>query len=1096
MSGSSENPVLTLEVDDQISPGAAAAAASLDNLANSADTVETKVSRVGVSAATLVNRLDPATRSVNAVTAAQNALATQGDTLARGLATGSITQGQYSAAMDTLQARVRAAGEAHDAASGSIEHTGNSTRATTALIRDATKSYSDLVAGMSPLQIAVSSMGNLEHATESFGGVVKTAFEFITSGPGAVIAAGAVFLALGAYAESAESRMLDLQTALKATRTDAESMATEVDLAARGVATSGLGVSLPDATAAAKSLAANPMFQGTQQQLQSLVVTADNLAVVMGETLPAEAVKLAAAMDAPGKMADELATKNFPGMSLEMARAIDLMAQGGDKAGAYAMLLNVVQNATDGAAKASKTGLQTAIDDLHSAFIRTGADGKSFADVLGTSVTNVAAGAVTAIAQLVNGIHAAYDLVNSLHLPSLPNGTLPAIIGQIPVVGNLYNAGQAIAGLAPVAPQTVSPSIAPALNAAASSNGIDPDLLARLQMAEGVQNADGSWQNSPTGAVGPMQVTPTTFRGLQASGYAGTNGLTDVNDPTQNVQAGAVLFAHLLNKYGDPTLAVLAYHDGETVIDNVLAQGGAANASPAAITEAERVLNGYSGNGYAAGASPAINVAGAGNGVVNNPATQIDDALAAAKGPVYDYATAKKEADQYTLALGLLAAQGETSGARVDQLTDALTKAQHAMADAQSPAAKLLETLGRQTDGENVLSAAWANGSLAAADATAQVKAESEARAFAMPGTAAYTDAVNRLTAAHIAEATAQQNATLAAQSFKDDQTIAYLQAEILTLGQSTEARTVYLAALKQQQAIELNEPHASAERTAAVTAEAAAIADLTWQLQQQQAALNEIGNLTTQAFDQVGQALSQAFVSGQGAAVNWGNVTRAIIASVIQELAKLAILNPIINSITGGSATTLGSVISAVGGSASSGGSSGPSALSLVGTGASLIGGGSSILTLLGYQGLGTQLASLLGISGSGIGAAVTGALSAPIFGSAALSSATSSAISGLGAGVYGPATAAQVGLPGVTVGSALGGIGGGFALGSLSGSLVQGALNKSGPAPYIGALGGAVAGAAIGSIIPGVGTVIGGLFGGPLGGTGGGLLKMKVAA
>ena len=34
------------------------------------------------------------------------------------------------------------------------------------------------------------------------------------------------------------------------------------------------------------------------------------------------------------------------------------------------------------------------------------------------------------------------------------------------------------------------------------------------------------------------------------------------------------LFAHLLRKYGDVSLAILAYHDGETRMDRVLAGGG------------------------------------------------------------------------------------------------------------------------------------------------------------------------------------------------------------------------------------------------------------------------------------------------------------------------------------------------------------------------------------------------------------------------------------------------------------------------------------------------------------------------------------------
>ena len=57
--------------------------------------------------------------------------------------------------------------------------------------------------------------------------------------------------------------------------------------------------------------------------------------------------------------------------------------------------------------------------------------------------------------------------------------------------------------------------------------------------------------------------------------------------------------------------------------------------------------------------------------------------------------------------------------------------------------------------------------------------------------------------------------------------------------------------------------------------------------------------------------------------------------------------------------------------------------------------------------------------------------------------------------------------------------------------GGLIQSGLNKTGPAPDIGAGVGAAAGALAGTFVfPGVGTVLGGLLGGVIGGGGGGLI------
>ena len=63
------------------------------------------------------------------------------------------------------------------------EHHGTSTRATTMLIRETTRSFAEMAAGMNPLEIALLNIGHVEHAFESFGAVAKEAFRFLTSGP-------------------------------------------------------------------------------------------------------------------------------------------------------------------------------------------------------------------------------------------------------------------------------------------------------------------------------------------------------------------------------------------------------------------------------------------------------------------------------------------------------------------------------------------------------------------------------------------------------------------------------------------------------------------------------------------------------------------------------------------------------------------------------------------------------------------------------------------------------------------------------------------------------------------------------------------------
>lgn len=259
--------------------------------------------------------------------------------------------------------------------------------------------------------------------------------------------------------------------------------------------------------------------------------------------------------------------------------------------------------------------------------------------------------------------------------------------------------------------------------------------------------------------------------------------------------------------------------------------------------------------------------------------------------------------------------------------------------------------------------------------------------------------------------------------------------------------------------------------------------------LQHQESSLTAVTNTIGNAFDRLGQSIVDAFVSGQGAAVNFGNVLRGIAASVLTDFVKLGAINPILNAIVPSSRGPRDTLSAAFGG----------------GGGQSLIGQASNLSSLAGLSdalGITSIKDTLLGwgnslgiTGGNGLFGGVTSLLNTPIFGSAFAANATNSAIAA--SGVYGPAQLSGLSALGSTsIGSLLGGIGGGFGLGSLGGGLLQGAIGKTGPAPTIGAGLGSVGGALLGSIIPGIGTVLGGIFGGALGGGAGGLIGPQKAS
>lgn len=64
-----------------------------------------------------------------------------------------------------------------------------------------------------------------------------------------------------------------------------------------------------------------------------------------------------------------------------------------------------------------------------------------------------------------------------------------------------------------------------------------------------------------------------------------------------------------------------------------------------------------------------------------------------------------------------------------------------------------------------------------------------------------------------------------------------------------------------------------------------------------------EVAALAEGAFSRIGATITEAFVQGKQSMIEWRNVALAIISEIIQAIIRLAVINTIINSITGGAA-------------------------------------------------------------------------------------------------------------------------------------------------------------------------------------------------
>jgi soluble lytic murein transglycosylase len=104
----------------------------------------------------------------------------------------------------------------------------------------------------------------------------------------------------------------------------------------------------------------------------------------------------------------------------------------------------------------------------------------------------------------------------------------------------------------------------------AENYDLDPALLAAVIYRESKFNPRA---RSGSGAMGLMQLLPTTAKGIAVHTGGSRFRVTDLYDPEINIRYGAFYLRRLLTKYGDTRLALAAYNAGQANVDGWLAEG-------------------------------------------------------------------------------------------------------------------------------------------------------------------------------------------------------------------------------------------------------------------------------------------------------------------------------------------------------------------------------------------------------------------------------------------------------------------------------------------------------------------------------------------
>lgn len=597
---------------EDTTPAALAAAAAADKKKKAEEESAKATARAAQELSNITAAVDPVERSYQRLTAAQ-------ENLAKLDAAGIPVSDRQRRIVADLS-------KSHEELAKKFDNTGRASRITAQELRLLTPQLNDIFTSVSTgMPLFIVAAQQLPQIAQIFGGYTET-LKRIPPAFYAIGAAAVATLAVLTVSESTQRSYLGLQTSLRTTRDDYAALADQITQTAKTVSENS-------ELTKAQSKQISLTFVGTRDfdQVKMSLTEMNDLTArfsrQMGVEAPDAAKTLARAITEPTNYAKELNRQNVRGFNDGLIQAVknaESLGQNGKAAKLIYDQLNVVLVKGD----EGRTALQKSLKDLGDAFDRVGNSASNLAENLGPSVLGHLASFFDTIAKGIDNIQTKEGWMKFFGLFSGDAPTIMNSLGIDPKTGQRVTTPSTIGTTqtgtnTPTGypgtrdnPLTVtSPSIErvfqdlrPALENASNKTGVPLEVLSRFQLNEGVRNKDGSWKDSPVGAVGPMQVMPATYSEL-AKRYNISGG---INDPQANVLAGAYMIKELLDKYQiDPStgkqrsaqnqiyLAAAGYNAGPERLRQYLEEGR--DLPKETVAYANKIVNGQDNGSQALG---------------------------------------------------------------------------------------------------------------------------------------------------------------------------------------------------------------------------------------------------------------------------------------------------------------------------------------------------------------------------------------------------------------------------------------------------------------------------------------------------------------
>lgn len=723
-----------------------------------------------------------------------------------------------------------------------------------------------VLAGGSALTATTYQLPNMVQAMGGVGNAVKLVSGFLF-GPGSlVVAAGAAGLSIakmGMYAENEQEHLTQLSTRLRATRTDYAQMADAAEKAARSLHDNDSDLSLSDSRTAVQTIVSVPTVDSSQ--IERYMTDAHNLAAVMGETVPEAAKTMASALHDPAKVAEAFAQQGIPGFSAGLALMVQHMQEAGNRTGALDTVLQHLEKATNNAEEQALTPFQASLKDLKDA---TGGVG----DAVVYSFQHMGDGIVGMATAGIKGLTGLIELIEQIapKVETVTRSIWDSVASGMKWAGGKLEGGVE-GGLNLLGATNLS-------HLMAQGNTADPhfSLPTNTNATGGARGANGSSANAQS---------PQT---LKAQDAAVTSLAVHWADLQKTVDAEIGSDSSLSGQLEDQRRKVQGLKTAVAALNELHAAGK--------VSDAEYATDMRNYNGQLTAANVAL--AGLRGPFADLIEQQDRAARSAAALTGYDKAMveASQQADD---------AARELSGGLASASEKALVQA----AAARTLAAEYktnLSVIERNTQLQDGITAAWSKGGAAADHATNYVEAYNYALDHFSKNAPDFSAKVKEMTDRLDALSASKRKTELSQETYTNDNQVKLLGLETSTLGMNADARTKLINRMQAEHAELAKGNSLQDESVQGYLASVDAVSDATSAYEHHQQVLQDVTGSLSNMTDQLTDGITQGFLQGTSSGMSYKSMLQGLETQLGGLAVKLALINPLLNEIDGGTRSTL----------------------------------------------------------------------------------------------------------------------------------------------------------------------------------------------